>query len=393
MQYRLVSYFLSTIVLPSFALELTLSKDLIHHERNSPLPLSATQGPAHTPTSAYELIKIELEYYTQNYFDTHGLLPSDHELQYESCSIVFGAEFLVQSSALMAPSWLRDIIMSSVEIAEQARLRPMKNAAKSRMSQLKINGKLNIFDHCDLEHQLTCQIAMHDALGLALSEVEIQQEACNVLRCIEASSPNPSQPFLDFLARLVWGSNQWVTALRERTQGQLVGDRADEDMLFGVNNVEPLAPQAYSTDTPLAWLEPIQDHTDLTQTANQDGIALGNLWHAPSLAPRTLLSTDINGLPIVNDEWSLSTSLDSTYNGHCSTAWESAKMITAAASVYSFSGGKTHPFFLNDKNCFRRLARELSRFVASTMSPKNPNSHIPVDDELRYQARWILYDE
>lgn len=366
---------------------------LIHQERNSPLPLSVTQGPAYTPTSAYELIKIELEYYMQNYFDTHGLLPSDHDLQYESCSIVFGAEFLVRSSALTAPSWLRDIIMSSVEIAEQARLRPMKNAAESRMTQLKVNGKLNIFDQCDLEHQLACQIAIHDALGLALSEVEIQQEACNVLRCIEASSPNPSRPFLDFLSRLIWGSNHWVTALRERTQGQSVGSITNEDMLFGVNNIEPLAPLPFPTDTPLALLEPMQDNASLTQTPNYGGMTLGNLGHAPILAARTLLSTDINDLPIVNDEWSLSTSSDSTYNDHYSTAWKPAKMITAAAPVYSFSGGKTQPFFLNDKNCFRRLARELSRFVATTMSPKNPNSHVPVDDELRYQARWILYDD
>lgn len=261
------------------------------------------------------------------------------------------------------------------------------------MSQLKINGKLNIFDQCDLEQQLTSQIAVHDALGLALSEVEIQQEACNVLRCIEAASPNPSHPFLEFLIRLIWGSNHWVTALRERTQVQSVGSIADEDMLFGVSNTEPLIPLPYPTDTPLALLEQIHDNAGLTQTTNQGGITLGSLGHAPSLAPRTPMSTDYNDPPIVNGEWSLSTSLDSAYNDHYSTAWKPEEMTTAAAPVYPFSGGKTHPFFLNDKNCFRRLARELSRFVASTMSPKNPNSHVPVDEELRYQARWILYDD
>ena len=51
------------------------------------------------------------------------------------------------------------------------------------------------------------------------------------------------------------------------------------------------------------------------------------------------------------------------------------------------------PFFLNDNNSYRRLKRELSRFVITTMSPNNPNSHIPSDEELKYQARWILYDE
>lgn len=50
-------------------------------------------------------------------------------------------------------------------------------------------------------------------------------------------------------------------------------------------------------------------------------------------------------------------------------------------------------FFLNDSNCYRRLARELGRWVAATMSPNNPNSHVPTDAELQHQARWILYDE
>lgn len=48
---------------------------------------------------------------------------------------------------------------------------------------------------------------------------------------------------------------------------------------------------------------------------------------------------------------------------------------------------------LNDNNCYRRLARELSRFVATTMSPRNPSSHVPTDAELQYQARWIMFSE
>lgn len=46
-----------------------------------------------------------------------------------------------------------------------------------------------------------------------------------------------------------------------------------------------------------------------------------------------------------------------------------------------------------DANCHGRLARELRRWVKSIMSPNNPNRHTPTDEELQYQARWILYDE
>jgi len=42
---------------------------------------------------------------------------------------------------------------------------------------------------------------------------------------------------------------------------------------------------------------------------------------------------------------------------------------------------------------FRHLTKELYRFVAMCMSPNNPNRHVPTDEELQYQARWVDYDE
>jgi len=53
---------------------------------------------------------------------------------------------------------------------------------------------------------------------------------------------------------------------------------------------------------------------------------------------------------------------------------------------------RTGPLFFNDANCYRRLARELGRWVASVTSPNNPNCHVPTDEEIQHQARWILYD-
>lgn len=47
---------------------------------------------------------------------------------------------------------------------------------------------------------------------------------------------------------------------------------------------------------------------------------------------------------------------------------------------------------LNDGNMYRGLTRDLTRYVARTISPLNPTSHVPTDEELQYQARWIEYD-
>ncbi|EXL40796.1 hypothetical protein FOCG_16740 [Fusarium oxysporum f. sp. radicis-lycopersici 26381] len=49
--------------------------------------------------------------------------------------------------------------------------------------------------------------------------------------------------------------------------------------------------------------------------------------------------------------------------------------------------GQVGAFFLTDANCYRRLFRELTRFVSSAMSPNNPNCHVPTDAEIQHQAR------
>ncbi|KAK1623330.1 hypothetical protein BDP81DRAFT_332223 [Colletotrichum phormii] len=44
-------------------------------------------------------------------------------------------------------------------------------------------------------------------------------------------------------------------------------------------------------------------------------------------------------------------------------------------------------------SAYQRLARELALYVMKTTSPNNPQRHVPTDDDLRYQGRWILFDD
>ncbi|KAG9500714.1 hypothetical protein J7337_006393 [Fusarium musae] len=55
--------------------------------------------------------------------------------------------------------------------------------------------------------------------------------------------------------------------------------------------------------------------------------------------------------------------------------------------------GKAGAFFLTDVNCYRRLNRELTRWVTSIMSLNNPNCHVPTDAEIQHQARCIIFDD
>jgi hypothetical protein len=269
-------------------------------------------------------------------------MPPDAELHFEACSVILGAEINSINPASTTPSWLWDIFMSVADIANQATMRPTKQLAESRLSQLKINGKRNIFENCELEGALQQYMSAHTSMGHVPSDSELQQEACNILNRTETSSPNPSRRFLDFLMRLVWSSTLWLGPLRQRASA-----------LMSLTN-ETLDESYFLWDGAL----PLDASMDLD-------MSLQGAWMAEnrSLSPEGV--PELPPIPLAPDPRTLIRD----------------KVRTAT------------PFFINDNNSYRRLKRELSRFVMTTLSPNNPNRHIPSDDELKYQARWILYDE
>lgn len=331
----------------------------------------------------------------RNHFEAHESLPSDDDLVYEGCSIIFGSEFFSPDLATTACSWLRDLFMSSTEIAEKARLRPMNQLAKMRMSQLQIKGKSDIFEECELESQLCRYLGAHINLGLALSNSDLQQEACAILNRIESSSTNPSRRFAGFLVRLIWQSTEWLAPLRQRGE-HFSQHLAEESRLGLVQNPAGLLSMDDNMDIFYGGL------ADLGQLTGEAGSLLGTTAtcmqvnsepHSPKLfAPVAHLRPGGSQMPL-----DFTSSDESTAPQDLYMRLQTAKTLFAG-SGHSLRwserpGGAGMPFFLNDPNRYRRLARELSRFVATSMSPNNPNMHKPTDDELRYHARWIFFDE
>ncbi|CAG9986670.1 unnamed protein product [Clonostachys byssicola] len=260
---------------------------LIEYERNSPLPFTTQQGTPYSPGSAFELIEVELDYFFTNYTETTHCEPSAGILHYEACCIIFGAEILNQESASRPPSWLRDLLTSSEEITKKAKMRPMKSAARSRITPLKINGKKHIFEDCKLEASLHEYVRELQEFGVDPDDSALQQQACIIIKDMSG----PSQVLSKLLKGLLYGSTLWLAQFRLR-----VG--------LGPTTSVPLPPMSIA-------------------------------------------------MPAVEVE-----------RGHT----------------------------INDGNVYRGLWRRLSRFVLNSMSPFNPNSHTPSDEELQYQARWIIYD-
>ncbi|UZP43337.1 hypothetical protein NXS19_011153 [Fusarium pseudograminearum] len=296
-------------------------RTLLTDERNSPLPFTTSQGAPYSSTSAFELLQLELDYFYSNYVDTNHNIPSDETLHTEACSVIFGAE-MSSSTPQAASSWLRDLIMGTEHITAKARMAPLKSAARSRFTELRIHSKKDIFDKCNLEDFLRPHVDMLKTLNLEIDDDELQREACSIVSHMSDASPI----FTNLLIALINGSTKWLVPFRLRT------------------------------GLPIVETE-INLQVDGRETENRDATPL-----------------DLDILQQI-----LSEEADRNTLGHPTLGFSPASSNQKVVS-------------LNDGNMYRGLTRDLTRYVARTISPLNPTSHVPTDEELQYQARWIMYD-
>jgi hypothetical protein len=391
---------------------------LIHDERNSPLPYEATKWPPESAVTAYELLKGELLFYMWNHQERSDKPPTDEELQLEACRIIYGSDVLSRKDPATSPCWLRDLLLSSEDLALKAKLSPIRRQNESRVYFLKINGKDNIFEDDPMERQLHEHVKSRTVLGLTAIDNELQVAACNILGRAEESSSDPSELIANFLVRLVFRSSDWLAPFRQRAALPRSEDIIDvnsrsrdpttiDSTIHNYTRLEAELAEfvkakrsagVLPTDAELQRQARIivfeyDDNWNQTAADNPVWLAAFKERHLQLSNPDT---------PMDNTPLTLEPACLYPLHQSSGTASPSTTLsLTAAASASTCGGGggtsanpavRLPAFFLNDANCYRRLTRELARWVGSTMSPNNPSCHIPTDEELQHQARWILYD-
>ncbi|KAH7328000.1 C2H2 type zinc finger-containing protein [Stachybotrys elegans] len=386
---------------------------LIHHERTTPLPFVASSGPAESPRNAYELIKLELDYFAVCYVELHGCLPSDEQLMIEGCRIIFASELLSLQGIATQPSWLRDLIMKSVDLEQKARFGPLRQAAENRLATLKINGKDNLFEQCPMEYQLQEFVRAKRLLGLTAMDDELQEEACRIVGRVEEVSTHPSEAVANWLVRLIMSGTNWLEPFRRRAHLPRSEDVQDEiirstdpksidSTIHSYSRLERELGDYLELHRSLHGVEPSDE--DLQRQARiiiyefDDGwnqTAADNLqWleafkkrHSCKGEPATsssspTVSTHKSAKSVITEN-----SVAQSTPPSCNTGIATSNPLEIDQTM------RPNPFFLNDANCYRRLAKELQRWVHQITSPNNPNCHVPTDAELQHQARWILYDD
>lgn len=382
--------------------------DLIHSERYTPLPYAAGDSPPETPRSAYELIKLELDYFIKNK-ETEA--PADDDkLQLEACRIVFASEVLALQGIASTVSWLRDILMSSDELANQAKFGPLRSQAENRLASLKINGKDNLFEACPLERELQEFAHSKQLLGLTPMDDELQEEACCIVGKQEETSTHPSEAVANWLIRRIKASTGWLAPFRQRAHLPRSEDITNlKQRSTDMSNIDSTVHNYSRLELDLGeyldvqrarGVEPADE--DLQRQARiiiyeiEDGwnqtAADNKMWLEAFRRRHSQRARERDALGEQAGTSRPSPPLQLRAPG-LGAAQESYRHGAEAAVGPDTPHTKFGRLLFNDANCYRRLARELKRWTASVMSPNNPNQHVPSDEELQHQARWLLYDE
>ncbi|EMD95150.1 hypothetical protein COCC4DRAFT_149555 [Bipolaris maydis ATCC 48331] len=324
--------------------------DLIEWERGTLIPMKGSDPSWGTPPNAYELLKVETEFFIQRYFDENGHLPDNDAIQLEACRIIFAAETTSGTSSQGTEkqhrvSWLRDLVMSSPALTERARFQPVRSARESRHFPLRINAKGHLFEHCPMEVRLISFVMDQTVAGLVPNDAQLQNEACQIVRQMEQETTTPSDIFANWVVKGIYSAANWLANFKQRAA------------ILDVSSTNG-ALSSHVTDSWCAplWAQPL--HTNALESA------------LDTTNPSQETYDFFKPLP----------------------AFSEGPPAIPSPTTQSDSYGRVRTLLPDDANFYRIFDSDMRRWAASTLSPKNPNCHVPSDEEIQHQARWIMYD-
>jgi hypothetical protein len=361
-------------------------------------------------------------FYIDDWREKEGKVPTDEELQRAACALIYDTEKASQDTVGPTASWLRDLLFSSRRLAEEAKW--TRVGGVNHRQQLKINGKGNIFEFDPLEAELNEYVKARRLLGLTALDNELQTVACNIIRRVEEMSNDPSDEVAQFLTRLVNASTGWLAGFRQRAHLPRSEDMADEgkrskdpttidstihnpsrlefELAEYVRGQRSLGIQPTDADLQKQARIIIYEYDDgWNQTAADDPLWLPAFKQRHVLPGLNAGALSNNApLPIADmapdgGVWSqMQQSVTPSDTRSSADATQYSNPAICCNGARDASPSRTMGrYYLSDTNCYQRLARELKKWVASTTSPNNPNCHIPSDEELQHQARWVVYEE
>lgn len=351
---------------------------------------------------------MELLYWIMNNLDPDNTQPSDTEIQSEACRIVHVADLVTASESpgnsqfIPDPanaSWLRDLVTASPEVVLRSMNGMVGGQHANRLSTLRVNGKEDIFEGCGLERQLRAVglRIVGSQPGLPIADEVLQANAARIVRQAEEQSNAPCDVVAEWLQRMIFASTDWLIGIRSR-----IAECQSTHEIGPSGDISEWASRVHAPDNSQEGFSPEtgDDISALIAPPPYSGLASGeeiieSLWDLD-------LSTDT---PVIPGQNTNSSNVSSIYP----FAGDYAPYIPQALGTIFHTPRRTNiptdhlrvpaatpvfpQYFPNDANASSRVARDLARFVAAALSDKNPNRHLPTDEEIQYQARWFEFNE
>ncbi|TAQ83174.1 hypothetical protein B7494_g8501 [Chlorociboria aeruginascens] len=411
---------------------------LIHDERNTLNPYIPSKETNDLDRSIEYLIKNGLVHYI-NQQRAQGIVPTDDGLLLKAREIILKAEATSEIPECDV-SWFRDLFMFS-EIHDSSLEGSSKPSSPGVLQPPRPRNPHTMIGQCPKEGALRAFVSSRQALGLVPTDSELQVEACRILDQSESASRFKCQGAAQWFKYLITASQCWLAEFRRRASLPRTSEMAvehirptdDKSIDYTILNYPRLMRELKdyvqlqlalgTTPTDLELQEQARliiygNDDSWNQTAFDDPAYLHLFKRQNGLAPSNDDSPNL--LPPIpqtaeleprRSSKTLHWDLDNTtiiLPGTAAPSPMSAEGFTRTFTpeqdkplhtlVQNQPSTNTNPpqqlkYFLNDANCYARLVRELSRFVASCMSPNNPNQHIPTDAEIQNQARWAIYDD
>ncbi|KAH7001034.1 hypothetical protein EDB80DRAFT_581081 [Ilyonectria destructans] len=371
---------------------------LIEFERQSPYPFQGGKALVATPRSAYELLKIELAYFMQKFFDGNSRMPTMQDMQFEACRIILASESIAQEELPQTNSWVRDLILSDAQVVQNAKLGPMRSPLDTRLFPLQINGKKSLFEDCPSEQGLQEFVQAKISLGIAgqISDYELRQESCCIIGRMEEVSTSPSDFIATWLVRLIHSAGNWLPRFRQRASLPSADDVDNEEKssvnatIHEYTRLES-GMAKYLDNQRAMGIEPSDENLrqqariivgkggeGWTQTAldDQDWLSSFKRRHlyrgSDALASLTTPGVPMHPLASEVMPWG-----------------DNDEFLLNARSLMKGVSG----YALNDWNFYQWFEDELRRWAVATMSPRNPTQHIPTDEEFQHYGRMMAYND
>lgn len=411
---------------------------LIHDERNSMNPFEASKEAGKDEKSLEDYVKIGLVEYVH---DTvlRGGVPTDADLLVEARRIVHKADDVAFGKKHPEGSWFRDLILLSGTTEEETPERPGSPNYSCIKGVELVNAQVApesahiALSTCFKQRALMKFVENKQALGLTPTDSELQAECSKILDEIEHQSNFKCKPAVAWFKFLINQSGCWLRGFRRRAglprSSEMLSEQIrsldDKSIDYSIHNHARLVHElkdwvrfqvslgTYPSDVELqnqARMIVFKNDDPWNQTAMDDPSILHQFKQQAGLITMGDFASQGLNMPVLSEvsegsqpspktlHWDLDSTgmVPSPGSGKSThTPVIDAPLHTLIQNQPSTNTNPTQPlkYFLNDANCYGRLVRELTRFVTTCMSPNNPNQHLPSDEEIQNQARWVIYDD